>query len=120
MFDNFFIRIILRFLPDLPVWNDAEDVREFALGFLGIAAKLAKGTATEVDDKIVAALTKFADSQELWALFYGLIIDIVTGEEAAEGNPRVARLADEAGIGPATIIAIITAVVEFIKWWRNR
>lgn|GEM_PF-5512087 len=117
MFDNFFIRIILRLLPD---WQDAEAVRQFALRLLGYAADMAKETATEIDDKIVAVLEQFANDQALWAAFYGLIIDFFNGDESIVGNPRVLKLADDAKIDPAIIIAIITAIIEFIKWWKNR
>ena len=59
--------------------------------------------------------------QEAWRLLYGLMIDLISGEdESSAGNPRVVALADEIEMDPVTAIAIITATSQAIRWWRKR
>lgn len=111
------LKIFSRMLPD---WSDVEAVREFVLKVMPAIKVLAELTKTQIDDKMVDALDRLATNQEMWAEFYGLIVSLFNGEEMVEGNPRVAKLADNVGIDPTIIIAIITAIMEFIKWWRSR
>ena len=118
MFKNLIIQFLLRMLPD---WSDPEAVRQFVIKILGYLDDLAESTSTQIDDMVVDGLQKFTANQELWLLFYGLVLDLFNGEEAVSpGNARVVALADEAKIDPAVIILIINAVMELIKWWRDR
>ena len=118
MFERFIIRILTRLLPD---WENAEDVRQFVLKILGYLEDLAESTTTQIDDMVVDGLKRFTADQEIWLLFYGLLIDLFNGEEeGSAGSPRVVALADEVGIDPATIILIITTVINAIRWWRKR
>ena len=118
MFKNLIIQFLLRMLPD---WNNPEAVRQFVIKILGYLDDLAESTSTQIDDAIVDGLQKFTANQEMWILFYGLVLDLFNGEESVSpGNARVVALADEAKIDPAVIILIINAVMELIKWWRDR
>lgn len=120
--------LIQPLLPDwatlFPDWEDAEAVRRWVLEeLIAPLNTLADLTNTQIDDAMVAGLERFASNQELWMMFYGLVIDLLDGEEGAlpgEGNPRINRLADEAEMDPATIIMIISAVIQLIQMWRNR
>jgi hypothetical protein len=121
MFEKIIVAIISRILPD---WTDAEAVRQFVLKILGYLADMAASTATTIDDAIVAAVGKFAESPEAWASLHKLILDLVTEYDGAvipgENHPAVMALADDTKIDPVTIVAIITAVMELLKWWRGR
>lgn len=121
MFQKIILTVISRMLPD---WSDAEGVRQFVLKILGYLADLAASTATTVDDAILAAVGKFAESPEAWASLHKLILDFVSNYDGAvipgEDHPAVLALADDTKIDPVTIVAIITAVIELLKWWRDR
>ena len=118
------VRRVLSVFP-LPDWTVSETVRLWAVAkLIPVLKEMAADTTTGVDDKIVAGLETFAADAKSWNSFYGLIVDLINnfGTEAVPGenDPTVLKLADDAKIDPAIIVAIITAVMELIKWWRDR
>lgn len=121
MFKNLILNLLIRMLPD---WSDAEATRLFVLKIIGYLADLAASTATSIDDAVLAALQKFAASPEAWASLHRLILEMLTdsGNEwiPGESHPAVMKLADDTKIDPVTIVAIITAIIEIIKMWRDR
>ena len=120
MFGNILWNFLMRLLPN---WQDAESVRLFALKFLGYAEDWAAETNTTIDDKFVAIIKRFAENAELWARFYNLIVDLLgtVGDAGTlAGDVRVTDLADDAELDPVTIIALITAIIQAIQWWRSR
>lgn len=90
------------------VWNlyQAGDYREAARLAAELVAELLKPAVVQAATP--GAELSEADAAELDQLCEDL------------GNPPKAAGAAPAGIDPATLLAIITAAVELIKWFRNR
>ena len=127
-----FLRLAMEHIPvkrlmDLwpfPKWTDAEEVRHWVLRLLAIADEFADKTTTQIDDFLVDIVRKIAASREAWVAVYGLIVDLVDGNDAAlvaePDNERIKLVSDKAGIDPVSLIMLIQAVIQLIKWWRNR
>lgn len=111
------------FLPllDTPDWENAEAVRTWVVKLLSVAEKITDGTENKIDDVIVDLGQSLTRDPQAWSTFYSLIWDVITGETSGvEGDDRVTVLAQEVKLDPAIIILIINAVIELIKWFKNR
>ena len=116
--ENIIIRRLQRLIPD---WSNAEEVRLSAVWVVSILDKFADETETEVDDLILDGLAKFLENEQAWGTLYGLLLDLL-GEDAGSvaDDSRVAVLAGDVEMDPATIILIINAIIQVVQWWRNR
>lgn len=123
-----FLKLALRFfgvvwpLPDLA---NSDECRMWLRGVLGLADELAELTTTEMDDEAVAVLLELINDDETWSMIYAFIANLLQegGEDVSlaglEGAVRnkVAEL--KPGIDPATIVAIIMAIIEIIRMFRK-
>ena len=73
------VRRILSVLP-FPEWVDVEAVRLWVIRVLNLLDEFADETASQMDDKAVAAVRRIAADVETWNVFYALIVALV-GEE---------------------------------------
>ncbi|KKM61025.1 hypothetical protein LCGC14_1535910 [marine sediment metagenome] len=115
-------RRIINLLP-LPKWTDVEATRVWVGRTLELADEIADETKTQVDDKIVDALSRIVSDTEIWTAFYALIVDLISEGETsstAEADTRVTDLANKAGIDFGIFQKLLDMILEFIVWWRNR
>ena len=78
-------------------------------------------SATKFDDMIANLLVKVVDSDELWSLFYGLLVSIFDDDNNDDlsftmGQTDAANLLSEkVGISPAMILMIIKMIVVALQ-----
>jgi len=107
-----------------PAIEKQEEFREWCSGLATTASEFAAATGTTVDDKIANAMVIITANDEYWQIFYSILrvaIDQLDGGGNVVGD-RAEELADKASIDPATIIAIVSAIleiIELIKRWRK-
>ena len=102
-----------------------QEVRQGVQEILGGGAKLANLSQNTIDDAAIAAAQQAVANDLLWGWMWRMIellFDdedglIVSSENVAEELKAEAAVV---GLDPATIIAIITAIVQLIKLFRNR
>ena len=78
-----------------------------------------------IDDKIVRAVMVALSSEVIWGWIWPMIRPVFEDQEilvgAAEEAPaEVCLAADEVGMDPLTILAMVKAIMELIKLFRNR
>lgn len=106
--------------------SDPDKIQVFLLSVLG---KI-NVTDRPVLSMLVEALKAIVENDEAWELLYDLILSLLNEDttETVRGDIVTARAnaikaavgEDKTKIDPATIIMIITAVVELFKMWRDR
>ena len=111
-------------LLKLPDFSDEAAFRAWCIQLADAADQLADLTATERDDDLARLVRAICASDEAWTAFYGLLTGRVKvgspGEPvAADVEPILAAL-DDLKIDAATIIMIITAILEIIQFFRDR
>lgn len=118
------IEVVTVIFP-LPDWRAAEDVRQWMIKVLTEIEDVTDDTDTVIDDAIVNAVKLIAANEELWMFAYSLLQRLIADDnegmmQISVGEPQVVKLADEAEISPAVIVAIITAIMKLIEMWRRR
>ena len=117
------VRRVLGILP-FPEWVDVEAVRRWVVKVLDLLDELADETASQVDDKVVAALRRIVEDVETWNMFYALIVDLVgegkSGMEVLAKDGRVNEVANKAGIDLSVFQFLLDTILEFIEWFKNR
>jgi signal transduction histidine kinase len=116
------IRVVLS-LGMPPAITDQSALRMWCQKLADVASELADLTQIDLDDKLAAGLATIVDNDAYWSALYAIIVaaieysqedgELIVGDEADS-------LSAEAGIDPATIVLIIEAVMQLIKWWRER
>ena len=105
--------------------SDPDKIQAFLLSIIG---KI-NVTDKPVLSMIVEALKAIIQNDEAWELLYDLVISLfndntteVRGDIVTARANAIASVVggEDTKIDPATIIMIITAVVELIKMWRDR
>jgi len=123
-----FLKVIrwLRVLADLlpfPAWMDADSTRVWIIKCLGIADDLADETATEVDDKIVAAMRKIVADTDIWNSFHILIIYLFlkkqSGIEIEENAKYITSVAEKAGVDLSIFKLLIDYIFELYEKFRT-
>ena len=102
-------------LPDV---HDEAGFRAWLIGVLGFAPLITALTATAIDDKAVAFLTKIIGTDATWAELYGLILSAVDAGKlgVAEGPHSELRSAAEAAAIPWPLVfSMISAIIALIK-----
>jgi hypothetical protein len=91
------------------------------LDLLTVIRRAALITPTTIDETIVDGCISAVKVDLLWDWIWRFIGPILDGEEniLVTCDTTVAQEADKAGINPATLIAIITAIMELIKIFRK-
>lgn len=122
IFDNFLFRRLLGILPD---WSDAEETQTFLLSVNGFCDTIAAETDNKIDDAVCDAVDRLLQNEKAWAAIHGLVMDLLATDAGdvlpAEDDPRVLAIAEEdPELDPITIIAIISAIIQAIQWWKNR
>jgi hypothetical protein len=115
-----------------PGVTDETGFRNWIKALGGVIAAITATTPTALDDLATQLLTLATNSDEAWSLFYSLLVrtegqalakgtpDEITADAVTASDPELAALADQTGIGPAEILAIIQLVSELITWFRKR
>lgn len=106
--------------------SDPDKIQVFLLSVLG---KI-NVTDRPILSMLVEALKAIVENDEAWELLFDLILSLLNEDttETVRGDIVTARAnaikaavgEDKTNIDPATIIMIITAVIELIKMWRDR
>lgn len=116
------ILTLLARLADLglpPGPSDEPAFRAWIKQLSDIMAMVAALSATPVDDNAVKLLNLAATDDEVWAIVYAIITDL-SSDKPMGTEIELAALSEKTAIDPATLLAIIQAVMEIIAWWRNR
>lgn len=109
--------------PDL---KDEEAFRAWMIDIADAASTLAMLTGTELDNRVAAVLDVIVDDDKYWTVLYAILLkaaQYITLEEqdvAASSDDGLGMLCQQTAIDPATLIAIITAILNMVDWWRNR
>ena len=116
------IRVVLS-LGIPPAVTDESAFRLWCQKLSDVASELSALTNIDLDDKLAAGLATIVDNDAYWAALYAIIAAAIEysqeGEEMIVGD-EADNLSAEAGIDPATVVLIIEAVMQLIKWWRER
>jgi len=105
---------------------DEQTARNIIREAAELATAIADATPTAVDDQVAAVMTTIVTSDHYWSIAWRVIekaisyFDRENQHLIVESDGDTSLLAQEAGIDPATIIVVIQAIVEIIKWRRNR
>lgn len=105
-------------LVDLPDPDDEALVRDWVRDAIGTAGLAAVWTPTEYDDRAVGFLGGVVDSDAAWGLMYPMIRRALAALPQEE-MPTATAAEELPGIDPATIILIVTTVIELIKMIRE-
>lgn len=119
------LRLILSvgFPPDV---TDEPVFRAWCRKVAEAALQFAAQTATTIDDKIAATFNTLVSNDTYWSAIYGLILAALEyvrpedQERVVAESPVIQQVADEANLDPATIIMVITTIVQIWEWWRDR
>lgn len=113
-----------------PDWGDPAAVRKW-LGKICELLKAVTGiTSTEIDNKLVAMVARFAEDEQLFMTAYDLVAAIIDRDGdpvIVQQDPRLvtqaAALAEVVGIDPVTILTLVSLAVKvglaIWKAWKN-
>lgn len=99
--------------------------KQLVLDTLSLVGRYSEITPTEIDDRVVAMVTTAVASPIIWPWVWSLLQRFladethVLAEVGIEGCPEPTAAA-EMGLDPLTIIAIVKAIAELIKLFRDR
>lgn len=107
--------------PDI---DDSESVRSWVRKSLAVAGDIAGLTPNTTDDLLVVAVINTVDDDVRWADFYAAIHEALGAEgadpELLRSDPRLVLYTEDAQLDPTVIVFIIEAIMEALKWWRDR
>lgn len=98
------------------------EARQWLLDIASVIGRGATLTGTQIDDAAVAAFKQAIENDFFWMWIWKLLQRILQGEQLVgteDMDGSVVEASEAVGIDPATIIAIITAVIELIKFFRR-
>lgn len=120
------IRTLLSLLP-LPALTDKEGCRTWLGKVLAILQDLSAQTASTLDDQTVKFLNGILADQATWDLAWSVFQKILARNDDSDlvmADPEAAEEVDAlgraVGIDPMTILAIISLVVNVLKFFRER
>ncbi len=107
---------------DLPDLSDEEDFRQWCRELISLGDALADMTPTNLDDKACETLLKIVENDEAFTAFHAILSALLSKEMLVGSidNDATRDYAEKVGVDPFTIIAIITTVVRFVMWIRER
>ena len=104
-----------------------QELKEALKELGGAIDRLLRATVNEVDNQVVQMLFAAIDSPLLWPVIYRMLSRFLAIEGDGEAitmsvsvSSDMQTLEEETEMDPATIIAIISAIVQLIRMWRNR
>ncbi len=124
--------IDIKEIMDIPsTIKDGEAVCKWVRAVLNALEVGAKMTPISADDEAILVLQAALRDNETWAAFHSMLISQFLAEEhilvgnsdgleAAKVTAVAEAFGKKVGIDPASIIAIVTAIIQLIKWWRAR
>lgn len=104
-----------------PSVSDESDFRLWINQLLVVADKAANLSESDLDDKIVLLLVKATKDDEVWQMFYAMLLSLFDNDETdINVFTDAVKLQDKTGIDPATILAIIQVIKLVIELFQNR
>jgi hypothetical protein len=99
-----------------------QEARTWINDLLDLAARLAVLSPNNIDDRIIQMAGLAVSSDPIWAWMWRVLGPVINGDgDLIVGAPEeLVAEADKAGIDPLTILAIVNAIIELIKAFRNR
>ena len=98
--------------------------RQWLLDLLDVMLRGAKLTPTVIDDRAVELSIMAVNNDLIFSWIWKVLEPVLNGDDRVmsviECPEEVVAESDKVEIDPLTIIAIINAVLELIKIWRNR
>jgi hypothetical protein len=96
------------------------EIRQWLLSFGHLLGKLADLSGTQIDDEVVKAFIAALESDLLWGYIWLLIGGLFDDKPMlVEATDDVALAAEELGISPLVIIAIVKALLEIWKLFKK-
>ena len=111
------------FAWDTPDINDSKAVRQWLRELCVTLGKFAKLSETDLDDMTIDKVAEIIENDEAWEALYAIVMSILDREEPVipdSQDPQIVGVAKTVGFDPATIIAIITTIIQLIEWFRDR
>jgi hypothetical protein len=101
------------------------EFRAWCRRLAGALTKMAQGTTSTSDDKVAAALVTLVETDAYWQIFFVLLrtaMDYLgeADQQAVGSSDEAQALANEAGVDPVTILALISLIIDLVSKWRNR
>ena len=123
----------------LPAFKDERALRQHLLLAAATAQDIAAETPIKTDDVVTGAIYKLIANDDAWELGYRLVSLVLVRDDggdtlvgacadieatAGQLSEALAMAGDDANsvamIDPASLIAIITTVVNLLRWFRSR
>ncbi|NLX57298.1 MAG: hypothetical protein GXY58_19485 [Planctomycetaceae bacterium] len=101
---------------------DENEARQWISDGLQWIAKGATLTPTTIDDQAVAIVAKALESDVIWGWAWRLLDGFVDGSTLVESEPvvdEVLAASAEVGIDPLTLVAIVKAIADLVKLFRQ-
>jgi hypothetical protein len=105
---------------NLPDVEDEAGLRSWLTKLSDFASWVVAQTPGTVDDTLAAAFAKCLASDDAWSILYSLIIsfwpaDNLVAARELPTDPRITKLAEVLGFDPASLIALIEAIIGFLR-----
>ena len=101
-----------------------QQAKQWVLDLLDVMLRGAKLTPTVIDDRGIELAIMAVSNPIIWGWIWKVLEPVLNGDDRVmsviECPEEVVAESDKVEIDPLTIIAIINAVLELIKIWRNR
>ena len=106
--------------PDL---TDSPATRTWAQAMAEKLSAMTVMTRTKIDDFTMEQVTKVLDNDSAWSIIHKLLSAVIKNEAAnmpSQSDPEVIEVASTIGIDPLTLVAIISAIVQLVRFLRDR
>ena len=111
---------LLRALLNLPDVHNEAELRSFLQKVSEFLKWVVTQTPTTIDDTLANALEKCLSSDEAWGILYDLLMAFLPDDKLMisrnlPADLRINKLSELTGFDPATLIALIQAIIELLK-----
>lgn len=105
---------------------DEKTIRDLLRQSVSLGTNLAALTPNLIDDKVLSVANTIVETDQYWLVAWRVIQTLIGYLDkddqilVTSADPDTATLAEQTGIDPATIVLVIQAIMEILKWWKNR